>query len=216
MARIADRLAQAGYVAVSISYRLAPDYKYPAQLHDCKEAVRWMRRNAQQLDIDPDRIGAFGYSSGGHLVSLLATTGPEDGLEGADSVDLDSRVQAAVVGAAPTDLRKFTYNWTFYRFLGGSKEQIPEVYDAASPITFVSEDDPPMFLYHGRTDWIVDVDQSRAMATALDRAGVPAEYFEVETGHFTTFAFDDEPVQRAIHFLDRWLKPKQNAGTAAF
>lgn len=215
MASVAERLAQHGYVAVSIDYRLAPKHKFPAQLYDCKAAVRWMRANAATLRIDPDHIGGFGYSAGGHLVALLATTDEDDDLEGPAAVGAPpSRIEAAVFGAAPTDLRAFLYNPTFYFFLGGSKDALPEIYAAASPINFVSADDPPMFLYHGRRDWMVDVSQSQSMMTSLLRAGVPAEYYEAPGGHFRTFLEDDEPVREAVAFLDRWLKPL--AGQLAF
>jgi acetyl esterase/lipase len=207
MASIAERLARHGYVAVSIDYRLAPQHKFPAQIHDCKEAVRWMRRNGDSLKLDVDRIGGFGYSAGGHLVALLATTGPGDGLEGeASAGDPPSRIAAAVTGAAPTDLRRFVYNPTFYSFLGGSQRDLPRTYDSASPVTFVSPDDPPMFLYHGQYDWMVDVSQSELMLNELQHAGVPAKLYKTRGGHFTTFLDDDEPVREAVAFLDRWLK----------
>jgi len=211
MARIARQLAEHGYVAVSIEYRLAPRYRFPAQVYDCKEAVRWMRRNATRLHIDPEHIGGFGYSAGGHLVSLLATTDGDDGLEGSDNVgDPPSRIEAAVAGAAPTDLRRFIYNPAFFSFLGGSKTALPTTYVTASPITFVTPDDPPMFFYHGRHDWMVDVSQSQIMVSSLLRAGVPVEYHEGGGGHLSTFLFDDSAVNDAVAFLDRWLKEPEN------
>jgi acetyl esterase/lipase len=216
MAPIARRLAQHGYVAVSIDYRLAPAHKFPAQIYDCKDAVRWMRRNAATLRIDAGHIGAFGYSAGGHLVALLATTDAGDGLEGSSAPDApSSRIEAAVAGAAPTDLRRFVYNPTFYFFLGGSQAALPQVYDAASPITFVTADDPPMFLYHGDSDWMVDVSQSQLMVSSLLRAGVPVEFHQGPGGHFTTFIDDDEIVRLAMAFLDRYLAPAEETHVAA-
>jgi acetyl esterase/lipase len=207
MARTAERLAERGYVAVSVDYRHAPEHRFPAQLHDCQAAVRWMRSNANRLQIDPTRIGGFGYSAGAHLVALLATADADDGLdETTDTPGGGARLQAAVLGAAPIDLRRFPWNLTFTRFLGASAGERPDVYALASPITFVTADDPPMFLYHGTGDWMVDVSQSQLMLDALQRAGVPSAYYESEGGHFATFLFDDEQVSRAIAFLDRWLK----------
>lgn len=207
MRKIGERLAEHGFVAVAINYRLTRAHRFPAQIHDCKEAVRWMRRNSDKLKIEPDHIGGFGYSAGGHLVALLATTDPSDGLEGVASAnDPPTRIEAAVAGAAPTDLRRFPYNPAFYFLLGGSKTQLPLVYDEASPVTFVTADDPPMFLYHGRDDWLVDVSQSERMASSLQHAGVPTELYETTGGHITTFIDDDEPVRLAVAFLDRWLK----------
>ncbi|MDJ0851171.1 MAG: alpha/beta hydrolase [Myxococcota bacterium] len=206
MDRVSERLARSGYVAVNIDYRLAPDFRFPAQIHDCKEAVRWIRRHASELGVDPSRVGGFGYSAGAHLVALLATTRPEDGLEGqAKDPAPSTRIQAAVVGGLPSDLRAFPPNPTVRRLLGGSREEVPRLYDLASPIRFVSRDDPPLFLYHGRNDWIVDVSHSRSMAEALERNGVPHELREPSFGHAATFFFDGAEMKGAIDFLDRWL-----------
>ncbi len=206
MARVGERLAQRGYVAVSIDYRLAPENRFPAQLHDCQAAVRWMRTNAGRLHLDPARIAGFGYSAGAHLVALLATMNDEDGLreDFAMSV-LDSRLQAAVLGAAPVDLAHFPANAAFESVLGASIAERPDLYSLASPLTFVTPDDPPMFLYHGADDWIVDSSHSHRMLEALEHARVPTAYLEVPGGHLATFLFDEEPVRRAIDFLDRWL-----------
>ena len=207
MTRVAERLAGSGYTAVSVDYRLAPAHRFPAPVHDCKTAVRWIRQHADELHVDPKRVGGFGYSSGAHLVAMLATTTPRDGLEGeAPQGAPSSRIQAAVLGGTPTDLRRFPANPTMQRFLGGSPDELPDLYAFASPITYVSPDDPPMFLYHGTRDWIVDVSQARTMAKALDDAGVPHELHESDLGHAATFVMDGDEVAGAIRFLDRWLK----------
>jgi acetyl esterase/lipase len=207
MGRVAERLAGSGYTAVSVDYRLAPAHRFPAPVHDCKAAVRWIRRHAEDLRVDPERVGGFGYSSGAHLVAMLATTTARDGLEGkAPAGAPSSRLQAAVLGGAPTDLRLFPSNPTLRRFLGGAPDELPDLYAFASPITHVSPDDPPMFLYHGTRDWVVDVSHARSMVEALDDAGVPHELHESDLGHAATFVMDGEEVSGAIRFLDRWLK----------
>lgn len=207
MSRICERLRERGYTVINVSYRLAPRHRFPQPLDDCRAAVRWMRDNATRFRIDPQRIGAFGYSAGGHLVALLALSSGEPAL---DRDSGDTSIQAAVIGAAPTELRTFpdTYpvELTVGRFLGGSPNEIPALYSAASPIAHVSADDPPMFLYHGASDWIVPVEQSRDMDQALALAGVPHQYHEGTLGHLTTFLFDTEAVTAAIAFLDHWLK----------
>ncbi len=178
---IAKRLAEAGYLAVNIEYRLAPEYTFPAPLQDCKDAIRWMRSNAQRFHIDPTRIGAFGYSAGGHLVALLATTRAEDGLDGDVSVDSPSaRIQAAVIGGAPIDLRKLPPNPFVQSFLGNRRDQT--AYTAASPISYVGPDDPPIFIYHGKLDVVVSETQARAFAEALARAGVPKSASRLPSG----------------------------------
>ena len=202
MERVAMRLARGGYTTVAIDYRLAPAHRFPAPLDDCRDAVRWMRGNAARYRIDPRRVGAFGYSAGAHLVALLATDAavePDDG-----TTEISARIQAAVVGGTPADLRGYD-NRAVRALLGGTRADLPELYARASPIVFVSPGDPPMFLYHGRHDWIVDVAQSRAMVDALRAAEVPVEYYESRLGHAAAFLFDGEEVARAIAFFDRWL-----------
>lgn len=199
LASVGERLAARGYVAVSIDYRLAPENLFPAQLDDCRDALIWMRDNAGPLQIDPQRMAGFGYSAGGHLVALLATTGDEG---------TAPRLHAAVAGGAPTDLRRFgDDNRVVSRLLGGPASALPAAYEAASPIAHVSPGDPPMFLYHGRYDWLVNVSQATAMRTALQSAGVPVEYLETPRGHFATYFFDGDSVEAALRFLDHWLDP---------
>jgi acetyl esterase/lipase len=168
------------------------------------------------LHVDPARIGGYGYSAGAHLVGLLATTSAADGLdEVAGAPDSEVRLKAAVLGAAPVDLQQFIPNPAMIRLLGAWPDERPDVYAMASPLNFVSPDDPPIFLFHGTSDWMVDVSQSRLMRDALRRAGVPAGYFEVPGGHVSTFLFDEGQVSHAIDFLDRWLACGPDADGAA-
>lgn len=217
MSGIAQRLVEQGYTVVNIGYRLAPAHHFPQALYDCRAAVRWMRANADRFRLDPARIGAFGYSAGGHLVALLALGA---GAPDVDSASGDSRIEAAVIGAAPTDL--FDLGGSFLtlqivdRFLGGRGPETADLAAAASPILQVTPDDPPIFLYHGSSDWLVPVRQSREMDRALASAGVPHEYHEGSHGHLGTFFLDDEALVDAIAFLDHWLKgPPIPAGDLA-
>lgn len=205
MASIGERLAQRGYVGVSIDYRLAPEHRFPAQLFDCQAALRWMRANAERLKLDPQRIAGFGYSAGGHLVGLLATTGAGDGLDELPLAGSDARLQAAVLGGAPIALDRLPANFAVERLLGAAPAERPDLYARASPLTFVTPDDPPMFLYHGASDWIVDRSQPQLLQEALQRAGVPSTYYEAPGGHVFTFLRDEEIVSRAIDFLDAAL-----------
>jgi acetyl esterase/lipase len=195
MAGIARRLAEAGYTAVTINYRLAPKYKFPAQIEDCRDALRWMRENAKQQKIDPDRLGAWGYSAGGHLVALLGTTG--EGLK------------AVVAGGAPCDFRDVPAQSQLLAFwLGGSRAEHPDMYEAASPTRFVSPDDPPMFFYHGQIDGMVPLAHATEMATELKRLGVTTKVYVVpRAGHLAAFA-DRKAVSEGIRFLDQHLKSK--------
>ncbi|HYD47826.1 MAG TPA: alpha/beta hydrolase [Terriglobales bacterium] len=213
MNRIADRLVAHGYTVVNIAYRLAPRHRYPLPLHDCRAAVRWMRANATALRLDPERIAGFGYSAGGHLIALLALGGAQLAVEAEApslAVPVSPQLQAAVLGAAPSDLNALPETWLVKfivgRFLGGAATELAEIYAEASPIHHVNTGDPPLFLYHGAADWIVPIEQSRALAAALAQAGVPHRLHRGDLGHLTTFFFDDAALDAAIGFLDRWVK----------
>jgi acetyl esterase/lipase len=192
VAGIARRLAEAGYTVVAIDYRLAPKHKFPDQIEDCRAALRWMRENAQQYKIDPKRLGAWGYSAGGHLVALLGVSGVG--------------LKAVVAGGAPCDFRQVPPNSRRLAFwLGGTRGQLPKVYQSASPASFVSPDDPPMFFYHGQRDQVVDIAHPTEMVAALKRSGVTAEMYVVpHAGHLGAF-FDRSAVTEGIKFLDEHL-----------
>lgn len=210
---IARQLAEAGFVVVNADYRLAPAFRFPAPLHDLQQAVRWMRANAGRFRIDPERIGAFGYSSGGHLVSLLATVGGDDRLA-APHGGPDTRLGAVVSGGTPADLRLYGSGRGCPEFLGGTAMELPDIHALASPVTHITPDDPPVFLYHGSLDDIVPIEQAEAMLAALTAAGVPAELHIVRgAGHIALAMFSRPVVAEAIHFLDRRLR-KGGSGTA--
>jgi acetyl esterase/lipase len=169
--------AEKGYVAVSINYRLVPKHVFPAQIEDCKCAVRWLRANAERLHVDPKRIGVVGGSAGAHLAMMLGAMGSEDGLEGdGGSAGQSSRVAAVVSYAGPTNLASefpIASKKLVADFLVGYTETAVGA-RAASPITYVTKDDPPMFLVQGTKDPLVPHDQAYQMVEALTKAGVPA------------------------------------------
>ena len=209
MGAVSLRLARAGYLAVAIDYRLAPRYRFPAQLEDLKAAIRWMRTNAERLNIDPNRIGAWGYSAGGHLVELLAVTDPSAGLEGYSDVPgaASTRLQAAVAGAAPADFQDLPLDAVGYEFwLGGTRRQAPRAYQMASPVRYVSRDDPPMFLYHGSDDSLVPIGHSETMVGLLRRAGVHAELYAIPGSLHIDAGFNPDAARAGVVFLDKYLK----------
>jgi len=173
----AKQAAQRGYVAVSIGYRLAPKHVFPAQIEDCKCAVRWMRANAEKLDLDAKRIGAVGMSAGAHLAMMLGAMDKQDGLEGKGGhAEHSSKVQAVVSFAGPTDLTAEypqASRAIVARFIGGSRKEKPGQRRLASPITYVNQGDAPMLLFQGTTDRLVPWQQAVSMADALTQAGVP-------------------------------------------
>ena len=179
------RAAERDYVAVSVDYRLTSvkdgiktKYPFPAQLHDVKCAVRWLRANAEKYLIDPAHIGAYGYSAGGHLALLLGLTDSSDGIEGdCGNLNFSSRVQAIFNVSGPTDLAshlvtKNVDKHKIMRLLGGSLEEIPDKYRQASPIAYVSKDDPPVFTVHGDQDTTVPPQQAELLDNKMKEIGV--------------------------------------------
>ena len=190
---IARFLAGHGYAVVAINYRLAPKAKFPAQLEDCRDALRWMRQHAAEYHIDPTRLAAWGYSSGGQLAALLGVTTPG--------------LAAVVAGGAPCDFRPMPPDNPYLVFwLGDTRRNNPQAYRDASPAQFLSSDDPPIFFYHGKEDYLVPFGQPMAMAEALGKLGVHAEVFAVENvGHLACFV-DRSAVEAGKKFLDRCLR----------
>lgn len=171
------RLASKGYVTASVSYRLAPQHKFPAAFDDCRSAVRFLRANAPQWGMDPDRMAAVGFSAGAHLAMMLGTedSDSKDAWNGAFS-GWSSKVQAVVSFVGPTDLTvKFppASEGIVANFLGGSREEKAEEYKAASPAHHVDSTDAPMLLFQGTQDELVPYDQAIRMLRELDRAQVP-------------------------------------------
>lgn len=155
----AQALAARGFVTATISYRLSGEKPFPAQIEDCKAAVRFLRANAKKFGINPDKIGAIGHSAGGHLVALLATSGDVKELEGeGGNADFSSAIQAAVPMGAQTDFmsernREQSKNAEIWQqFLSGTQEQQPETYRLASPMTHLDKSDPPCWFITGEKD----------------------------------------------------------------
>ncbi len=208
LSRVAQILAQHGFTAVAIDYRLAPKYKFPAQIEDCKAAVRWMRREAVRLKIDPERIGAFGYSAGAHLVCLLGTTDADDGLEGEAGDDAPStRLQAVACGGAPCEFRVLQPDEGMLSFwLGGTRREKPEQYRLASPAAFASADDPPMFFFHGEKDDLVPLDSPTLMCRVLQDVGVQSELYVVPGAGHNRALMDRAALEKSIKFLAAHLQ----------
>ena len=191
-------LASRGYIVVSIDYRLSGEAPFPAAIEDCKAAVRWIRANAAAYHFDPDHIGAWGHSAGGHLAALLGTSGGVAALDGTgDNPGVSSRVQAVCDMSGPSDILQFyeavsnsnqgkapIAKSAIEQFMGGSVEQNRAKAIAASPTTYVSKDDPPFLIIHGENDMTVPASQSELLASKLKAAGVPVTLIVAEgRGH---------------------------------
>ncbi|MCL6503870.1 MAG: alpha/beta hydrolase [Pirellulales bacterium] len=217
---LARQFAARGYVAATISYRLAPKHVFPAQIEDCKCAVRWLRAKASELGVDPERIGAVGGSAGAHLAMMLAVMDPADGLEGEGGwPDQSSKVQAAVSFVGPTNLvGSFPPVSTaiLHTFLGGSMEEKLELYRKASPITYVNAGDAPLLLFAGTKDPLVPYDQAFQMTTALHEAGVPGRVeLLIGAGHGWAGKEMERTLRATFEFLDEQLGNKAPPPPAA-
>lgn len=204
-------LASQGYVGISVSYRFVPEFPWPAQVHDAKTAVRYVRTHAQALQIDPNRIAAAGDSAGAYLALMLALTAPEDGLEGdGEWQDASSRVQAAVSFYSACDFTR-DRSWTeppqtaeakkqraevealfqaYYKKsgaqviadMGGTDDPASPRWQQLSPINYVNAGDAPILIIQGDADPIVAPEQAQWLATALAEVGVPHELLMIAGG----------------------------------
>ena len=212
-------LAQSGYVGASIEYRLSKVATWPAQIQDCKLGVRWLRANADQYHVDPNRIGVYGSSAGGHLVACLGTMADVKEFEGNGGYPgVSSAVQAVVDLCGPTDLTDPAINkWLLSRenwLLGVPLEQNPALWKSASPLFYVKAGDPPMFIGHGEADPAVPIDHSIRFDAALTKAGVPHQFLIVKNGGHgftpkpgTTIDPGSSEINKTVFaFLDKYLK----------
>jgi acetyl esterase/lipase len=180
-----ERMAQAGIAVASIDYRLSGEAVFPAQLHDAKAAVRWLRARADELGIDPERIAAWGESAGGHLAELLGLTADDATLEGEVGVTgQPSRVSAVVAWYAPSDVAAVATDTGAdpadpstreAQLLGAPARDVPELAAQASPITHVGPGAPPFLLLHGADDTFIPRAQSERLHEALVSAGIEAD-----------------------------------------
>jgi acetyl esterase/lipase len=208
LAGIATQFAKHRFTAVSIDYRLAPQSKFPAQIYDCQAAVRWLRANAKEFKIDPNRIGGFGYSAGGHLVALLGTLDDKTLTEPGVPADAPSaRLQCVLAGGSPCDFRVIPADSGQIAFwLGGTRAEKPETYHDASPAAYISSDDPPMYFFSGEDDILVPIASPRAMVSSLKAAGLTAEMYPIKNAGHLQALFDAGAMDHAFAFADRFLK----------
>jgi len=208
---IIRQFASAGFVAATASYRLAPQHKFPAAIEDVKCSVRFLLAHAKDFKINPNRIGATGGSAGGHLVALLGTTTKKDGLEGHGGyAKQSSRVAAVCDFFGPTDI--VNKNWPddadkiVYRFMGKTREEALDAYKLASPLFHVTKDDPPFLIFHGGSDGLVPVNQSKILHAALRKVGVPSELIIYE-GEDHGWGGENmvDSIKRMIEFFKKYL-----------
>lgn len=183
---IEQMLTQRGILVAAVNYRLAPQYLWPAQIDDVKCAVRYLRANAHQYGIDPTRIGAWGGSAGGHLVSMLGTAGPGAGFDTGQYLQQSSGLQAVVDMFGPADLTAGGWGPSatsvIQQVFGAAPGQNNSALAHASPVTYVQPSDPSFLIFHGTRDAVVPLAQSQELASRLQAAGVSATLVMVQNG----------------------------------
>ena len=211
------KLAQRGYVAATISYRLSPGSQFPSPVHDAKAAVRWLRANATQFGIDPERIGVTGGSAGGHLALFLGLTGGIPDFEGTGpNLGQSSRVSCVVNYYGPTDFTK-SYGKSVDAaevlplFLGGDLQHQPRSHIKASPLNWVTPNAAPVLTIHGTEDKYVAYEQAVWLTERLKAAGVDTELETIEgAGHGFKGKDAERAERRLFEFFDKHLsQPKE-------
>jgi acetyl esterase/lipase len=219
-----------GYAVASINYRLSQHAVFPAQIEDCKAAIRWLRANAKTYNLNPERIGVWGASAGGHLVALLGTAGGAEELEGKDgNADQSSRVQAVVDFFGPTDflqmdahavpgagLKHDPPSSPESRLIGGAIQENVEKAERANPIKYVTRDAPPFLIVHGEQDPLVPCHQSELLYEALKRAPSDVTFYKIAGAGHGGPEFNTDMMRAAVQaFFDKHLKPRSDVNAKA-
>jgi acetyl esterase/lipase len=223
--------AKYGFIGVSVTHRTSDIAVFPAAVHDCKTVIRWLRAHAKEFNINPDKIGVTGFSSGGHLAVLLGTSGGDSFLEGkGDYLDFSSSVQAVVDHFGPTDFLRMNESERADRidhfagdspeslFLGGPLRDKGELAHLANPITYIDAKDPPVLIGHGAKDGLVIINQSELLHEALKKVGVPTDFIRVKNADhmYRPYKWDaeisptiDDMNRLTVEWFQKWLgKPE--------
>ena len=213
-------LVRKDYAVAHVGYRLSQEAKFPAQIHDCKAAVRWLRSNAGKYNLDPNKFAAWGASAGGHLVALLGTTSDAPELEGTvNDLKTSSRVQAVIdwfgpsdflrIGEPESDIRHNAPDSPESKLIGGPLLENKDKAAKASPITYVKKGAPPFLIMHGDRDHTVPFNQGELLYEALKKAGVDATFIPMQgAGHGFGGQKAIQPVE---DFLKRCLGSSQSS-----
>ena len=218
--RVPFEMLEQGYAIASLNYRLSQHALFPAQIEDCKAAVRWLRAHADTYGLDPSRFASWGESAGGHLAAMLGTAGHERSFEVGEHLEHSSSVQAVLDFFGPTDFLQMdaqrppegmvhdTWDSPESQLVGGAIQEHPAEVARANPVTYVTPETPPFLIVHGDRDPLVPYHQSTLLVAALEAAGVPVTFYTVVgAGHG---GFDDPQIPILVHkFLAAHLRHRR-------
>ena len=205
-----------GYAVAAINYRLSQQAIYPAQLHDCQQAVRFLREHAKEYNLDPEHFGVWGASAGGHLVALLGTTSGVKELDGQPDSKVSDKVQAVCDWFGPTDLAKLVppdnADNVVAKLVGGPLGEKKKLAATADPVNYLDKNDAPLLIVHGTKDPLVPLKQSEYLNDAAKKAGVPSELIVIEGGGHGDGGFikgirNDANKDKTAAFFAKYLKP---------
>jgi acetyl esterase/lipase len=204
-------LLHEGYAIASINYRLSGEAVFPAQIEDCKAAVRWLRARSTSYRLDPNHFAAWGASAGGNLAAMLGTTGNIRDFDVGKNLAYSSQVQAAADFFGPTDLTRLRPDLmeagsAESRFIGCAIKDNLQKARRASPITYVTRNCPAFLIVHGDADPRVSYNQSVFLTTALEKAGVPVTFYTVKGAEHGGFHDPQVPLLTSAFFA-KYLKP---------
>ncbi len=215
----AKSMVEHGYAVVSVGYRLSGDAVFPAQIEDCKAAIRWLRAHAADFNLDVKHFGAWGNSAGGHLVALLGTSGDVKSFDVGADLDQSSRVQAVCDYYGPTDLLQMDAHALpnprikhdmaqspESRLVGGPIQENKDKVARLNPITYVTPDDPPFLIVHGDQDTTVPPHQNTLLFEALKKAGLTVHIHTIAGAGHGPGIGGKEVDAMVQEFFDRYLK----------
>ncbi len=192
-----------GYALACLNYRFSSEAVFPAQLEDCKAAVRWLRAHSTEFDLDPKRFAAYGQSAGGHLAALLGTTGQTKAFDVGEHLEYSSEVQVVIDFYGPVDFlqmdaHRFADGMVHNdpsspesRLIGGLINENLDKVQSANPISYLTHQASPFLIIHGDQDRLVPIHQSELLAGALRASGVTVTFHTVSGGGHEDFQSPD-------------------------
>lgn len=213
-------LMKRGYAVATINYRLSGDAKWPAQITDCKAAIRFLRAHAKDYNLASGRVGVWGSSAGGHLAALVGTSGEAKKFDVGENLEQSSAVSCAVDMFGPIDFEKMpqfgSASSPEARMWGRSTADALDLAREACPVTYLSRNTPPILVFHGDADGVVNISQSQLFDAAMKKAGAPGEFITlpgVGHSHVAVWMKQRERIMDFFqHCLSKEASPKTGSG----